>query len=290
MNNRKRKVVDVALNLFIEKGIQQTAIQEIIEKANISKGTFYNYFSSKNECIAAILEMLRYDATQKRNEIQFGKDPQDRDVFIEQITILIQLNKERDLNSLYENIFSSNETELRKLVLQHRILELEWLSDRFIDVMGEKIRDYAYQGAILFLGMLSYMVITMRITNSSGSIYQLVDRILNYIELILSDMIKKGGLPIDVAALDLLRSSVNKKKFTLAEIIDFAEQFKQNISFNEEQQDMFDAIIEELKRDRIRKSVLLSLLNPFEQLCLESEMRHQTQRFTHMVRYYLKTI
>src|SRR5690606_18350813 len=122
MNNRKRKVADIALKLFVEKGIQQTSIQEIIEKANISKGTFYNYFSSKNDCIADILEFLRYDATQQRAAMQVGKDPKDREVFIEQITILIKLNEEKNLHALFEALLHSNEKELKKLVLQHRII------------------------------------------------------------------------------------------------------------------------------------------------------------------------
>ena len=73
MNKRKRHVADVALKLFVEKGIQQTSIQEIIELAKISKGTFYNYFSSKNDCIAEILEGLRYDASQRNADGQGSK-------------------------------------------------------------------------------------------------------------------------------------------------------------------------------------------------------------------------
>ena len=118
MNKRKRHVADVALKLFVEKGIQQTSIQEIIELAKISKGTFYNYFSSKNDCIAEILEGLRYDASQMRLEMQMGKDPKDRQIFIEQISILMKLNEERNLHSVFEAIMSSNEPVPR---LSHRV-------------------------------------------------------------------------------------------------------------------------------------------------------------------------
>lgn len=47
MNNRRRRVADVALKLFVENGFQQTSIQDIIEHANISKGTFIIIFRIK---------------------------------------------------------------------------------------------------------------------------------------------------------------------------------------------------------------------------------------------------
>ena len=46
--NRKR-IVDVAVRLFTEKGIGQTSVLEICEKAEVERQTFYNYFSNKKE-------------------------------------------------------------------------------------------------------------------------------------------------------------------------------------------------------------------------------------------------
>lgn len=290
MNNRKRRVADVALSLFVEKGIQQTSIQEIIEKANISKGTFYNYFTSKNDCIADILEFLRYDASQMRASIQIGKDTKDREVFIEQITILLKLNEERNLQALFEAILFSNETELKKLVLQHRTIEMEWLTDRLIEVMGEEIREFAFEGALLFYGMLQHMLFTMRITNSSISLHRVVDVILSYLELILPYMMKNNTLLLEHSTLDLLRTHINKKAVTITEIKESARQLQEHYRFNEEQQELFDVIITELEREKVRKSVLKHLLKPFTQLFKETEVELQVNAFTTLVWYFLKTV
>ncbi|MDY0395878.1 TetR/AcrR family transcriptional regulator [Virgibacillus halophilus] len=66
MNEKKKRVIDVALELFIEKGFAQTSIQDIIQAAEISKGTFYNYFPSKNECLIAILAYVDREGDQKK--------------------------------------------------------------------------------------------------------------------------------------------------------------------------------------------------------------------------------
>ena len=54
MNDRKQHVINKAHQLFIDKGFQATSIQDILDYSGISKGTFYNYFSSKNELLIAI--------------------------------------------------------------------------------------------------------------------------------------------------------------------------------------------------------------------------------------------
>ena len=182
MSRRKRHVAEVALKLFVEKGIQQTSIQDIIEQSNISKRTFYNYFSSKNDCIAEILEGLRYDASQRRLEMLVGKDEMDRGILIEQISLLIQLNEERKLSTLFEAILNSNEIELKKLVMHHRMYEMEWLSSRFTEVFGDHTRDYAFECSVLFLGMMQYIMFSMKISNTRLPTSQIVDVLLSYIE------------------------------------------------------------------------------------------------------------
>jgi len=47
--------MDTALDLFANKGFHSTSIQDIAEKAGISKGLLYNYFDSKEDLIRIII-------------------------------------------------------------------------------------------------------------------------------------------------------------------------------------------------------------------------------------------
>ncbi|WP_096272534.1 TetR/AcrR family transcriptional regulator [Paucisalibacillus globulus] len=290
MNERKRKVANIALNLFIEKGFQQTSIQEIINSANISKGTFYNYFTSKNDCIAEILENIRYEASQQRVAMQIGKDPKNREVLIEQITIIMKLNKENNLQSLFENILSTNQVELKKLVLQHRVIEMEWLANRLVDVLGEDIQEYATEATVLFFGMLHYMTFTLQLTNSDYSLTELTETIFSYVEILLPQMEKRNTTMINNFALDLLQKNVHKKIPTKTELVEMANQLIEHYEFNEEQQDMIDVILDELQRDHIRKIVVKKLLKPLLQLFEETPVSSQVQLFTNEVWKYMKSI
>ena len=44
---KENKLLEAAYDLFTEKGINNTAIQDIVNKAGVAKGTFYLYFKDK---------------------------------------------------------------------------------------------------------------------------------------------------------------------------------------------------------------------------------------------------
>lgn len=48
-NDKETRLLNTAFQLFTEKGIKDTSIQEIVDNANVAKGTFYLYFKDKYE-------------------------------------------------------------------------------------------------------------------------------------------------------------------------------------------------------------------------------------------------
>lgn len=50
----KQRIFDQAQLLFREKGIEKVGISDIVKAAHVSTGTFYLYFSSKEEIVAQI--------------------------------------------------------------------------------------------------------------------------------------------------------------------------------------------------------------------------------------------
>lgn len=48
-NKSKQYLIEIASKLFLKNGYSNTGINEILKQANMSKGSFYFYFSSKKE-------------------------------------------------------------------------------------------------------------------------------------------------------------------------------------------------------------------------------------------------
>jgi AcrR family transcriptional regulator len=50
--------MEAALALFRERGVDDTTVQEIVDRADTSKGTFFNYFPTKDHVLVAYYEGL----------------------------------------------------------------------------------------------------------------------------------------------------------------------------------------------------------------------------------------
>lgn len=55
---RKKELIMIALELFRNNGYEKTSIEQITNKANVAKGVFYYYFSSKEEIFSACIETV----------------------------------------------------------------------------------------------------------------------------------------------------------------------------------------------------------------------------------------
>ncbi len=55
---RKDKLVEVALGEFIEKGYDKASLNNILKKAEISKGSFYYHFSNKQELYLYLFRII----------------------------------------------------------------------------------------------------------------------------------------------------------------------------------------------------------------------------------------
>ena len=52
----RRRIFETAIALFREKGFEQTTVDEITEKADVGRGTFFNYFPRKESVLAYLSE------------------------------------------------------------------------------------------------------------------------------------------------------------------------------------------------------------------------------------------
>ncbi len=66
MNNTKNKIIDKSFLLFLDKGVNNVIISQIIENAGISNGTFYYYFENKDQLVLEVMKKYVFDLGQKK--------------------------------------------------------------------------------------------------------------------------------------------------------------------------------------------------------------------------------
>lgn len=237
MNARKRRVIQVALQLFLERGYVQTSIQDIIEHAEISKGTFYNYFSSKDDCLIAIIEIGREQTMVKRNELLLGKQRSDINVLIEQIVVGIQLNYNQSLLPLLENVFQSGNHDLKSAMRNYHLREIKWLATRLVDVYGQQLKPFKYDVTMMLFGSLQsfqkmWRAVTQEPFNVAAALtflFAQLDRIIPHlddgfmskeissymVQYIAAEHISKEGILTELQELLPLAQKISKESYEL---------------------------------------------------------------------------
>ena len=268
MNTRKRKVLDLARKLFIEKGFHETSVMDIIHEANISKGTFYNYFTSKNECLIAILQESREEASIRRHEMIFGQDPKDIHILSKQISVIMHINREHNLLPIFESIIHSPDKALKKVVWQHNLQELKWLSTRLIEVYGEEISTISYECAVQVLAMIQHTLHTLSIAEERCiEPESVVKMALRNIDAIIPRMLETKEVIINSDTIDFIESSFEHKKIDKEQIIQQLSGFLDGLSNNdpEDGTQYATSILKELLQEKSNLYVIQALLKPFRQ-------------------------
>lgn len=93
---RRAQLLAVALNLFAERGYHATSITHIIEKASVARGTFYQYFRSKQEIFDDLLDQLFEQVSSAVSPIAIASP--------EQIAVAVRANIEGLCRRLQENL------------------------------------------------------------------------------------------------------------------------------------------------------------------------------------------
>jgi AcrR family transcriptional regulator len=61
-DERRAELINAAIEVFAQKGLDDTTVADITKAAGVAKGTFYLYFTSKEHLLAALRERFVEDA------------------------------------------------------------------------------------------------------------------------------------------------------------------------------------------------------------------------------------
>ena len=77
MTNRDRRtqLIEEGRLLFLEKGYTATSIDQVCQKAGVTKGGFFHHFASKEEFAAAMLEHTWADFEKRHAAMDVSHDP-----------------------------------------------------------------------------------------------------------------------------------------------------------------------------------------------------------------------
>ena len=66
---RKQELLQIAYRMFLQKGYEETSVDEIIAQAGIAKGTYYYYFETKEQMLEEVIGMMIEQEMQAAEQI-----------------------------------------------------------------------------------------------------------------------------------------------------------------------------------------------------------------------------
>jgi TetR/AcrR family transcriptional repressor of nem operon len=94
MIDKRQQIIEIATKIVHSKGYESTSIQDILQAAQIGKGQFYYYFSSKQELGVAIIDYYFkiWHQLIVKNILEANKDPKVK--IEEMLDFALQLHRE----------------------------------------------------------------------------------------------------------------------------------------------------------------------------------------------------
>lgn len=101
------KILDVSIDLFAEKGYEETTIQDIVNHLGMSKGAIYHHFKSKEEILLAIAENS-YDDVSTLKDIIDNPDMTGLDKLKNIFKVQLSDNKKKRIDAIMINAFKNS--------------------------------------------------------------------------------------------------------------------------------------------------------------------------------------
>ena len=136
--NTRERILDAALDLFIEQGFDGTSLRQIAEKLGVTKAALYYHFESKEDILLAL--HMRLHAFGRDALLQMAEGPVTIELWGELLDGLVdQMLAQRKIFLFHER----NQAALEKLHREDHDAEHEDFQNKFRQVLGDKAVPFA---------------------------------------------------------------------------------------------------------------------------------------------------
>ncbi|WP_239255054.1 TetR/AcrR family transcriptional regulator [Listeria ilorinensis] len=178
MKDKKRKIITEAKAIFRKKGYLLTSVADIVEASGISKGTFYNYFTSKEELAIVIFKQEYSVLHQKLERMMTDGTRTEKENFMATMNVLIEFHSK---NAEILNITFSQamiDDDFNQFLASVRLRSLEWVKKQILLIYGAETKPYVNDLTLLLVGMTFMFVF---VSGSAKEENKLMDEIVPYV-------------------------------------------------------------------------------------------------------------
>ncbi|EAG4012615.1 TetR/AcrR family transcriptional regulator [Listeria monocytogenes] len=194
MKEKKQRIIKSAKEVFQKQGYLKTSVQDMVDAAGISKGTFYNYFTSKEE-LAIVIFKQEYSVLHQRLEYTMAQDGAKKDNFTECLKIIIHFYTENGeiLNITFSQTMIDD--DFNAFLQNVRLKNMEWVKYQLLEVYGEETKPYINDITMLLSGMAAMYVFASGSKNvNTGLIERAIPYVVRRLDALVKDILESGKI------------------------------------------------------------------------------------------------
>ncbi|MFC4402890.1 TetR/AcrR family transcriptional regulator [Gracilibacillus xinjiangensis] len=277
MHEKKERIIEISMKLFADKGFHATSIQEIVQKADVSKGAFYLYFESKDDLLIAIFDYYATIVFEKLAKVrETTTDPYAQlEKQVAELLTLFRDHKEYLLVHFRDNIHIGD--KLDALIYQIHKQGFDWVSEQVCAIYGDKVNHYIVDIAINFDGLMNSYFKWIALHNFTFNPELVAKTIIRRLDALVEDILTDENSPLFTAE-DVPRLTDNRKTDEISQLSEQLSAKMDEIPLNnKEKQQLIDAItvIKEEAAKEAPKTIILKTMvehiRQYEQLSQLSE-------------------
>lgn len=185
---KENRLLEAAYNLFIEKGITATAIDEIVKKAGVAKGTFYLYFKDKEDILEKLILKKSSEIVKKAlQEVSIREFTSPVDKFLYFLEYIIDyLSKNRVLFKFLKKDFSW--VFYKKITDNEQFAELKRAKEMFLKNFNTNYTQEELEIVVfMILELVSSLTYSSIVNNEPAPIEKVKPLLLSTIRKILEN-------------------------------------------------------------------------------------------------------
>ena len=131
-NQKRKKILDKAWELFRKNGYEETKVEDITRELGVSKGSFYTYFKTKDEVLYEILERIKKENEERISKINVNQEPNKilEDYVISKMNYIVKLLNNMKISSINRNLSNS---KLKNFFEELRKVSIEFIKKNIVE-------------------------------------------------------------------------------------------------------------------------------------------------------------
>lgn len=274
MKQRKKHIIETAIDLFAKKGFYSTSIQEIADTSGVSKGSVYLHFRSKDELL---LEIFRYyfGRIQKKISRVEEENLSPKENFKKQLLVQFEeMIKHKDflIMQFREQIHSTNQ-EVGQFLRTKKYESYKRYETHLYRIYGGKVEPYIVDGSLLLEGIKNAYFQIMMFKDLQIDLSALASFLIRRLDDLINGMLDGQETPIVTKNMiqplfqhfQTSQGDLNREIYThihemekILNVVDMEDEKKTEL------QGALEMIREELQKPEPKKFVIQGMLANFK--------------------------